>query len=151
MPWRTPGEKARAVALSAAAIGAVYASGYLVVTTPALAGMSPSEVILELAPPASAGTYRDGTYTGTASNKFGSVSVAVSIASGRISRVEIIGSDTLYPRSYIDGLPDQVLNTQSADVPVVSGATASWEDFVQAVQRALREAAGASPGTTKGG
>ncbi|MQA86668.1 MAG: FMN-binding protein [Streptosporangiales bacterium] len=139
MPWRTSGQKVRAVALSAAAIAAVYGAGYLLVTSD-LVVTSPSTMLEKLAPAGRAGEYRDGTYTATARNKFGSVTVAVTIASGRISRVEITGSDTFYPQSYIDGLPDQVVTTQSADVPVVSGATASWQDFVQAVQQALRQA-----------
>jgi uncharacterized protein with FMN-binding domain len=141
MPWRTRGQKARVVALSAAAITAVYAAGYLLVTSDLVVAF-PSTMIEQLSPSGQAGEYRDGTYTGTASNQFGSVTVAVTIAAGRISQVEITRSDTFYPQSYIDGLPDQVVRTQSADVPVVSGATASWQDFVRAVLQALRQAEG---------
>jgi uncharacterized protein with FMN-binding domain len=142
MPWRTTGEKVRLVALSAATISAIYSAGYLVVSSPAVVPASPSAVSRELVPPLPPGQYRDGTYAGTARDVFGSVTVAVTIAGGRIGGVEITRSDTFYPQSYLDGLPARVVNAQSADVPVVSGATASWQDFVQAVQQALQEAAG---------
>ena len=37
---------------------------------------------------------------------------------GQIGRVEITGSDTFYPQSYIDGLPAKVVNA-----PVVASAS----------------------------
>lgn len=150
LPWRTSTEKLRTVALATAAIGAIYAAGYGLVSSPSIGGSSPSAVILELTPPAVAGEYRDGTYGASASNEFGGVTVAVTISAGRIARVEITNSSTVYPQAYIDGLPAQVVTGQSADVPVVTGATASWEDFVQATQRALRAAAGLPVGERQG-
>jgi uncharacterized protein with FMN-binding domain len=141
MPWRTPREKLQVVAVSAATIGALYGAGYLIVSSPAVATDSPSSVQQDLVPPVPMGGYHDGKYVGTAENSFGGVSVAVTITSGRISGVEITDSTTFYPQRYIDGLPLEVVGAQSADVPVVSGATASWQDFVQAVQRALVQAA----------
>jgi uncharacterized protein with FMN-binding domain len=140
MPWRSPREKAGIVVLSAAVIASVYGAGFAFLNSGRLI-TPPSTVIEQLAPMEQA-SYRDGTYSGTATNRFGGVSVAVTITSGRISRVEITGSDTFYPQSYIDGLPDEVVRTQRSVVPAVSGATASWDDFVRAVQQALRKAEG---------
>lgn len=141
MPWRTRGQKLQLVAISAATVGALYGAGHLLVDSPMVADAPSSTSGQGLIPPARPGNYRDGTYTGTAQNEFGGVSVAVTIASGRISTVRITGCNTFFPQTYIDGLPTKVITAQSADVAAVSGATGSWQDFVQAVQQALRQAA----------
>jgi uncharacterized protein with FMN-binding domain len=140
MPWRTRAEKLQLVAISAATVAALYGAGHLLVNSPMVAGAPPSSQ-QDLIPPASPGNYRDGTYTGTAQNEFGGVSVAVTIASGQIREVRITGCNTFFPQTYIDGLPTKVVTGQSANVAAVSGATGSWQDFVQAVQQALRQAA----------
>ncbi|MGE5672645.1 MAG: FMN-binding protein [Mycobacterium leprae] len=91
---------------------------------------------------AKTGSYKDGTYTGSGTNRFGTVSVAVTIKSGKISNVQITGCNTHYPESYISRLPSQVISRQSAQVDFVTGATRSSEDFQAAVQQALRQAIG---------
>jgi len=86
--------------------------------------------------------YLDGTYTGSAENRIGMVSVAVSIQSDKIANVQITACDTHYPQSYIDPvLPDYVVSNQTTQIPVVSGATLSTEDFYYAVVQALSQAA----------
>lgn len=147
MPWRTTGEKVRLVALAAAVTGAIYAVGYSATGTGGLLGMSqPSHEASGLTPPARPGHYRDGRYSGAGSNEYGTVGVEVVIESSQITRVSITHSDTFFPQSYIDGLPARVLRAQSADVPVVSGATGSWQDFTQAVQEALAQAVAKATG-----
>jgi uncharacterized protein with FMN-binding domain len=138
--WRTRVRKVQAVALSAVAIAMAYEAGHLLVTGPD----DPTRAVApaSLLPPAQAGQYRDGTYTGRARNVYGAVEVAVTVAGGRISAVRIVSCTTYYPPSYLDGLPDKVIAAQSADLPVVSGATGSWQDFTAAVQQALVRAAG---------
>lgn len=85
--------------------------------------------------------YLDGTYNGSAANQIGAVSVAVSIQKGKIANVQITACDTHYPQSYIDPvLPDYVVSNQSTNIPVVSGATLSTEDFYYAVVQALSQA-----------
>ena len=147
MPWRTRAQKLQAIGLSAAAITMTYGAGYLLVTGPA--GPEQAQLVRQrlLTPPAKPGQYRDGTFTGAASNVFGGVEVAVTITGGRIQRVQITRCTTFYPQSYLDGLPAKVLAAQSAEVAVVSGATGSWQDFTAAVQQALTQAA---PTTTSG-
>ncbi|HJP78304.1 MAG TPA: FMN-binding protein [Pseudonocardiaceae bacterium] len=140
MPWRTRGQKLQLVAISAATVGALYGAGHLLVNSPMLNAPASSSQ-QDLIPPASPGNYRDGTFTGTAQNEFGGVSVEVTITSGRIASVRITGCNTFFPQTYIDGLPAKVVTAQTADVAAVSGATGSWQDFVQAVQQALRQAA----------
>jgi uncharacterized protein with FMN-binding domain len=92
-------------------------------------------------PSATAATgYRDGTYTGTGTSRRGDVTVAVTIQGGRISGVQITRSTTYYPTSDIRNLPAEVVDRQSAQVDMVSGATQSSLAFRGAVTAALRQA-----------
>ncbi|MCL6452698.1 MAG: FMN-binding protein [Alicyclobacillus sp.] len=85
--------------------------------------------------------YLDGTYQGSASNRIGTVAVAVTIHSGKIAEVQITQCDTHYPEYDIDPvLPQYVVQHQSTQIPVVSGATLSTEDFYYAVLQALNQA-----------
>jgi uncharacterized protein with FMN-binding domain len=139
-PRRGRVRKVQAVALSAAAIAMTYEAGYLMATGPANTALTVAPA--SLLPPAQPGQYRDGTYTGRARNVYGAVEVEVEVVGGRIGAVRILNCTTFYPPSYLDGLPDKVIAAQSADLPVVSGATGSWQDFTSAVQQALVKAAG---------
>jgi uncharacterized protein with FMN-binding domain len=84
--------------------------------------------------------YKDGTYSGTGTSRFGTVSVSVTTSSGKISNVQITKVTTTYPVSRIASLPNAVVNAQSANVNTVSGATYSSQAFKQAVQQALAQA-----------
>jgi uncharacterized protein with FMN-binding domain len=89
---------------------------------------------------ASPKVYKNGTFTGSASNRIGSVTVAVTIKQDKITNVAITNCDTHYSESRIDGLPQQVVARQSGNVDIVSGATLSSEDFQTAVEEALQSA-----------
>ncbi|WP_040950256.1 FMN-binding protein [Gorillibacterium massiliense] len=84
--------------------------------------------------------YKDGTYNGSGTNRFGTVEVSVTIKSGKISAVEITNCATRYPEWVIDSLPTEVIAKQSPEVDTVSGATRSSEDFINAVNDALSQA-----------
>jgi uncharacterized protein with FMN-binding domain len=84
--------------------------------------------------------YADGTYTGTGTSRFGNVSVSVTTSGGVISNVQITKVTTSYPVARIASLPAQVVQKQTANVNVVSGATYSSQAFKQAVQQALSQA-----------
>jgi uncharacterized protein with FMN-binding domain len=142
MPWNNTGEKVRLITVSAAVIGAIYAGGYAMAQSGGILEFArpTSSIKLSLTPPARPGRFRDGTFSGTGSNMYGTVDVEIAIQSGRIGQVSITRCDTFFSQSFIDGLPALVVHAQSADVPVVSGATASWQDFVMAVQDALNQA-----------
>ena len=85
--------------------------------------------------------YLDGTYSGSAANQIGAVSVSVTVHGGKIANVQITSCYTHYPESYIDPvLPDYVVAHQTTQIPVVSGATLSTEDFYYAVVQALQQA-----------
>ena len=85
--------------------------------------------------------YLDGTYSGSAANQIGAVGVNVTIQGGKIANVQITSCYTHYPESYINPvLPDYVVAHQTTQIPVVSGATLSTEDFYYAVVQALQKA-----------
>ncbi len=150
------------VALSSAAIIAVYAAGYLH-TAPAaasVANVAPTALVASVAttstataaslltPTASAAvaasaTYKDGTYTGSGTSKHGGVTVAVTIKNGAIASAAITASNTRYPISRIAALPGAVVAAQSAGIDFVSGATDSSMAFQTAVASALALAKGA--------
>jgi uncharacterized protein with FMN-binding domain len=84
--------------------------------------------------------YKNGTFTGSASNRIGSVTVAVTLKQDKITNVAITNCDTHYSEARIDGLPQQVVARQNGNVDIVSGATLSSEDFQTAVEQALQSA-----------
>ena len=89
---------------------------------------------------ASQAAYKDGTYTGQGTSRRGDVWVQVEVAGGRISNVSITRSTLQYPLRDIAGLPQEVVDRQSAQVDVVSRATYSSMAFRQAVTQALSSA-----------
>ncbi len=92
------------------------------------------------APAQAATSYKDGTYSGAGNSRRGGVQVSVTVAGGRISKVDITRITTQYPVRYIAALPGQVISRQSANVDLVSGATYSAMAFRSAVQQALSQA-----------
>jgi len=91
-------------------------------------------------PTAATSTYKDGTYSGTGTSRFGNVTVSVSVSGGSIANVQITKVTTSYPVSRTSSLPAKVIQAQSSNVSVVTGATYSSQAFKQAVQQALSQA-----------
>ena len=110
--------------------------------TPAQAAQTPAQAAQTPAQPAQAlqAAYRDGTYSGQGTSRRGDVWVQVQVAGGRIANVSITRSTLQYPLRDIAGLPQQVVDRQSAQVDVVSRATYSSMAFRQAVTQALTSA-----------
>lgn len=109
--------------------------------------------ILVVSSMALAAKYKDGEYIGVVEDaKQGTTVVAVAIAKGNISSVEIL-SPIKFDYPYEAGkkaffeYPAKVVEKQSAKIDVVSGATGSYTTYNKAVQMALDVAAG----TYKGG
>ncbi|MCD8019691.1 MAG: FMN-binding protein [Clostridiales bacterium] len=87
-------------------------------------------------------SYADGTYSGSAEGFGGTIEVSVEISDGVITSVEIIsaaGEDEAY-LSLAEGLIDDIIEQQTADVDSVSGATYSSGGIKGAVEAALSEA-----------
>lgn len=92
--------------------------------------------------------YRDGTYSGSAiDTPYGTVQVAAVVASGKITDVKFLQMpfDEGHSREVTAFAEPQLkamaINTQSAQVDFVSGATDTTMGFEQSLQAALDQAA----------
>ncbi|HXZ99953.1 MAG TPA: FMN-binding protein [Candidatus Binatia bacterium] len=97
--------------------------------------------------PQSSTGLKNGTYTGqNAANFYGPVQVQVVISGGRITDVKIVQQPSDNPQSaYIASvaipyLRQEVLQAQSAQVQIISGATFDSQSYMQSVQSALDQA-----------
>lgn len=133
--------------LCSAAVGALYAGGYVVTMPTASATTAPSSTASSphtTQAPAAKGAkvaYKDGQYHGSGSNPYGMLSVLLTISGGKIASVRITSYTMHYPESFIDPtMPKEVVSKQTWKVYGVSGATASSENFAEAVYYALQKA-----------
>ncbi|MDB5056066.1 MAG: hypothetical protein JWM44_4116 [Bacilli bacterium] len=130
------------IILCSTAIGAIYAADYFATETQAMMQQSQqhAQVILQTANNSNKQLYKDGTYQGSGMNRRGSMGAAVTIKNDKITNVEIINFAMHYTEDDVVGLPQEVLQSQSAQVNNVSGATYSTQAFEDAVQDALSQA-----------
>ncbi|NOU73685.1 FMN-binding protein [Paenibacillus sp. LMG 31458] len=129
------------VALCSTAIGAIYAAGYFATETQATIQQPQQQVQVTQTKSSQINRlYKEGTYMGTGSNRRGSIQVAVTIKSDKITDVEISHFAMHYTIDDVVGLPQEVVQKQSAQVRNVSGATYSTQAFKDAVQDALSQA-----------
>ena len=94
-----------------------------------------------------AGQYRNGTYTGQSVNAYyGNVKVQAVVNGGKLANVVFLSYPNTHAASvYINSqampyLTQEALQTQSANVDVISGATFTSEAFVQSLASALSQA-----------
>lgn len=92
---------------------------------------------------------KDGQYSGSLADAFyGNVQVQVSIVGGKISDVQFLdyphdrGESIQINSQAMPLLKTEVIQTQSANVDVISGATQTSEAFVKSMQSALIQAQG---------
>ena len=87
--------------------------------------------------------YKDGTYYGTADGFGGSIKVEVVIKDGRIADIRVIDAsgETGDYLSRAKGVISRILSKGSPNVDSVSGATYSSTGIINAVKRALSQAA----------
>ncbi|HEX7735643.1 MAG TPA: FMN-binding protein [Ktedonobacteraceae bacterium] len=92
-------------------------------------------------------TYKDGTYTGSVADaQWGNVQVQVVIQSGKISNVTFLEYPNERDRSVRINqsadpqLINEVIQAQSANVDIVTGATDTSEAFIQSLTDALSQA-----------
>lgn len=98
-------------------------------------------------PPAQQGKYKDGTYTGSVADAFyGNIQVQVTISSGKISDVQFLqypndrNTSIMINQQAMPYLKQEAIQSQSANVDIVSGATDSSQAFIQSMQSALAQA-----------
>jgi uncharacterized protein with FMN-binding domain len=87
--------------------------------------------------------YKDGTYTGTGTGFRGATTkVSVTVKNGKITDVTTIsyGDDTSFYSRAFSSIKQQIIDSQSASVNAVSGATFSSKGIMSAVSDALSKA-----------
>jgi uncharacterized protein with FMN-binding domain len=89
-----------------------------------------------------------GTYTGTAvQTRYGTVQVQITVASGKISDVQILEYPSTDPHSSqvsqyaLPTLVSETLQAQSAQISSVSGATFTSQGYVSSLQSAIDQVA----------
>lgn len=86
--------------------------------------------------------WKDGTYQGEAQGFGGPIRVSVAVKGGKITAVKVLshsGEDPSY-YSQAEALVPRIVQQQSADIDVVSGATYSSHGILNAVKKALEQA-----------
>lgn len=86
--------------------------------------------------------YKDGVYEGIGNGYKPGIVVKVTVEEGKVASIEII-DDNETPRfstEPFETIPQQIINSQSTDVDMVSGATMTSEGVVEAVKDALLKA-----------
>ncbi len=92
-------------------------------------------------------SYQDGTYTGaTATNRYGTETVTVTISGGEITDVSVKSvvyeqRSQQFVQRAVPTLRSEVLAAQSADVNTVSGSTYTSRSYLTSLQSALDQAA----------
>lgn len=115
-------------------------------SAPAQPTATPQPVI-PTATPKPSSQYKDGNYTGAAADAFyGNIQVQVTISGGKITNVQFLQ----YPNDRDTSiainqqadpiLAQEAIQSQSANVDIVSGATDSSQAFIQSMQSALTQA-----------
>ena len=89
-------------------------------------------------------TLKDGVYTGTGIGYGGNITVQLTVSGGRMTDLTITNAEkeTAAYFNRAKKLTASILEKQSAEVDVVSGATYSSEGIIEAVKNAIKQAAG---------
>jgi uncharacterized protein with FMN-binding domain len=150
--------KRAAAALTATAGGLVLVlnfhtpdrTGAVSTAAPDTAGRSSTTTTTTTNGTAGTAGYADGAWTGDASSfRWGTVQVQVVVAGGRVTDVVTLQSPDDDRRSQqinqraLPTLRTEVLAAQGADIDMVSGATDTSEGYLDSLQAALDQAAGA--------
>jgi len=103
--------------------------------------------IIPTVTPQPRGQFRDGTYTGSVADAFyGPIQVQLAISGGRITTVQFLQSPndrntSIEINQQADPmLAQEAIQSQSANVDVISGATDTSQAFIQSMQAALSQA-----------
>lgn len=99
-----------------------------------------------------AGAVKDGTYTATGTGfQNGEVKVTITVKDGKITDAEVDSSSQSkgYGQDAAEGLAEEIVEEQSGDIDVVSGATATRNAVKEAVEDCM-EQAGFNTETAKG-
>jgi uncharacterized protein with FMN-binding domain len=106
-----------------------------------------SRSVSKVSEPAS---YKDGSYTGSATGFGGRLSVKVTVSGGKISAIEVTShNETSSYFAKAKSVINRMISGQSTNVDTVSGATYSSAGLINAVRNALSKAGGGSSSGTE--
>ena len=103
-------------------------------------GFKPFELLVEKeSDEVAKGNFKDGTFKASAKGRNGDVELEVVVSDGSITDIKILNhNDTeTFFESAKDIIVKNIINKQSVDVDVVSGATLSSKAIIEAVSKAL--------------
>lgn len=85
------------------------------------------------------GKFKDGTHTGSGSGHDGDIKVRVVVENGYITGIDVTSHEDTknIAENAFSSLRSSIINSQTADVNVVSGATYSSKGFIEGVKKAL--------------
>lgn len=86
--------------------------------------------------------FKDGTYTGVGTGFQPGLTVSVTISTGKISSIQILSNNETpgFRENAFSVIPKAIIEAQSTNVDVVSGATFSSKGIMMAVKNALQKA-----------
>ncbi|HEX4774270.1 MAG TPA: FMN-binding protein [Candidatus Saccharimonadales bacterium] len=95
----------------------------------------------------SSATYKDGTYTGSASDAFyGNIQVQATISGGKITDVQFLqypneqNNSVRINQAAMPYLKQEAIQAQNANVDIITGATDTSQAFIQSLGSALQKA-----------
>lgn len=80
----------------------------------------------------------DGAYIGE--YKYGRYEVQVTVSSGKVTDIEVLNNTAGQQSEFTGKLFNKVINTQSLEVDIISGATTESKAYLKAVDNALVKA-----------
>ena len=86
------------------------------------------------------GSYKNGTYRGSAEGNDGMVEVQVTVVNNRLDQITVLDHEDTenLAQNAFKLLSKKMIEQQSTDVDVISGATYSSKGFIHAVKNALK-------------
>jgi uncharacterized protein with FMN-binding domain len=96
---------------------------------------------------ATSGSYKDGTYTGSAADAYyGNVEVSATVSGGKITAVKFLqypnthSTSVMINQQAMPYLQQEAIQSQNANVQIISGATFTSQAFQQSLASALSQA-----------
>ncbi|SNS11705.1 Uncharacterized protein, contains FMN-binding domain [Anaerovirgula multivorans] len=108
-----------------------------------LAGCGNGEVVAsEESTESTTGMYTDGIYEGIGTGFKGDIKLSVKVENGNVTEIEIIEMNETASIGdvAIEQVIEKIIEAQSTDVDVVSGATMSSQGTINAIEKALEQA-----------
>ncbi len=89
--------------------------------------------------PEAEGAYTDGEYTGSGVGMHSNIEVSVTVEGGKITQIDILSQEETPGLSdpAFEQIPEAIIEAQSTDVDVVTGATMTSQGIIEAVASAL--------------